>query len=69
MVTESRNKKAVPVSFLAHIGVFLTTLHTGQTLELQENRNDQSMELTWRFGDFQANQGRYSQKNDSAIFS
>ena len=56
-----RNKKAVPVcTYLAYIGVFLTPLHTGQSLELQENRNDQSMEFTWRFGDFHAEQGKYS---------
>ena len=56
------NKKAVPVClFLPHIGEFLTTLHIGQSLEQQENRHDQPMEFTWRFGDFHAErQGEYS---------
>lgn len=61
MVVDLRNKKAVPVcTFLARIGVFISTLHIGQSLEVQENRNNQSMEFTWRFGDFNAEQGKYS---------
>lgn len=56
-----RNKKVASVCmFLAHIGVFLSALDPGQSLVLQENRNDQSMDFTWRIGDFHAEKGKYT---------
>ena len=45
------------VRFLLILAFFSTALHIGLSLVLQENTNDQSMEFTWRFGDFHTEQG------------
>lgn len=51
------NKIVLVCVLLVQIGVCLSALDSA----LHENQNhDQSMDLTWRIGDFRAEQGKYA---------